>query len=72
MLVIGICGFQGSGKDTFSDFLVKNYDFKKITFAGATKDVLNNLFGWDRTMLEGDTIESRVFRETVDPNIQII
>lgn len=66
MLIIGICGFQGSGKDTFSDFLVKNYQFKKITLAGATKDVLADIFGWDRKLLEGDTKVSREFRETID------
>jgi hypothetical protein len=66
MVIIGICGFQGAGKDTFADYLVKNYEFKKISFASATKDVLSSIFGWDRKLLEGDTLESRKFRETID------
>lgn len=66
MVVLGICGFQGAGKDTFANYLVKNYNFIKFSFASATKDVLNVLFGWDRNLLEGDTVESRKFRETVD------
>lgn len=67
MTVIAICGFQGAGKDTFSNYLVDNYEFKKFSFAAATKDVLSNMFGWNRKLLEGDTIESRNFRETIDP-----
>lgn len=66
MVILGICGFQGSGKDTFANHLVSNYNFIKFSFAGATKDVLGVLFEWDRALLEGDTIESRKFRETED------
>jgi len=67
MTILGICGFQGAGKDTFANYLVSKYGFEKFSFASATKDVLAIIFGWNRKMLEGDTIESRVFRETVDP-----
>jgi hypothetical protein len=67
MVIIGICGFQGAGKDTFADYLVSKYNFIKFSFATATKDILADIFEWDRKMLEGDTIESRNFRETVDP-----
>jgi len=66
MVLLCVCGFQGSGKDTYSNYLVSNYDFVKFSFASATKDILSTLFGWDRAMLEGDTQESREFRETVD------
>lgn len=67
MVILGICGFQGAGKDTFANYLVSNHKFVKFSFAGATKDILSVLFGWDRALLEGDTIESRKFRETIDP-----
>jgi len=66
MILIGICGFQGVGKDTFANYLVSNYNFIKYSFASATKDVLTVIFGWDRALLEGDTIESRKFREIPD------
>lgn len=66
MVLLCVCGFQGVGKDTFSDYLVSNYKFVKFSFASATKDILSILFGWDRKMLEGDTKESREFREQVD------
>lgn len=67
MVIIAICGFQGVGKDTFANYLVNNYEFKKFSFAAATKDILTDIFGWDRRLLEGDTLESRTFRETIDP-----
>lgn len=66
MVLLCVCGFQGSGKDTLSNYLVSNYDFVKFSFACGTKDILSTLFGWNRALLEGDTQESRKFRETVD------
>lgn len=65
-MIIAICGFQGAGKDTLADILIKKYDFVKLSFAGIVKDVASVIFGWDRKMLEGDTISSRVWREQVD------
>jgi hypothetical protein len=29
-MIIGICVFQSSGKDTLGDFLIKKYGFKKL------------------------------------------
>lgn len=47
MALIAICGFQGVGKDTFANYLVSKYEFKKFSFASVTKDILANMFGWD-------------------------
>lgn len=63
--VIGICGLIGHGKDTVSSFLIQE-GFQKLSFAGALKDVCSAVFGWDRTLVEGNTPESREWRETVD------
>lgn len=63
--VIGICGLIGSGKGTVADHLVKN-DYKKISFADKLKDGVSTIFSWDRAMLEGDTKESRAWREQPD------
>ena len=63
--VIGICGLIGHGKDTAASFLLQE-GFQRISFAGELKDACANIFGWDRILLEGNTTESRVFRETVD------
>jgi hypothetical protein len=63
--VIGICGLIGHGKDTAAGFLIEE-GFHRISFAGVLKDACANVFGWDRILLEGNTSESRVWREAVD------
>ena len=65
-MIIGIVGFAGSGKGTVSDILVEHHDFTKLSFADAVKDATSAIFGWSRHLLEGDTDESREFRETKD------
>jgi hypothetical protein len=64
--IIGVIGFISSGKNCVADDLVKNHNFKKDSFAGPLKDACALIFGWPRDMLEGDTNESRQFREQVD------
>jgi hypothetical protein len=66
-MLIGICGFQSSGKDTAAELLINEYGFIKLSFASALKDVLSVIFGWDRSKLEGLTQEDRQWREIVDP-----
>ena len=66
-MIIGICGLIGSGKGTVADFLVEQRGFTKISFADKLKDGVASVFGWDREMLEGNTGESRNWREKVDP-----
>jgi len=65
-MIIGITGLIGSGKGTVADILVEEHNFIKLSFADKLKDGVASVFGWDRTMLEGDTVESREWRETVD------
>ena len=64
-MIIGICGFIGSGKDTVANMFVER-GCTHDSFAAPLKDVCSSIFGWDRSMLEGDTIESRDFREMPD------
>ena len=66
-MIIGICGFQSSGKDTIADFLIKEYGFKRLSFASALKDVVSIIFGWSRDRLEGLNEEDRLWREQIDP-----
>lgn len=66
-MIIGICGFIGSGKDTAANYLVGWHGFRRDSFAGALKDAVAHVFGWDRELLEGSTPESRAWREQVDP-----
>lgn len=65
-MIIGLVGFAGSGKGTVGDILVNDHDFTKLSFADAVKDATSAIFGWPRNLLEGDTDESRKFRETKD------
>lgn len=66
-MIIGICGFIGSGKDTVADYLVNFHEFRRESFASSLKDAVSSVFGWDRTLLEGRTKESREWRELEDP-----
>jgi hypothetical protein len=64
--VIGILGFKGSGKDTVGEYLVREHGFAVESFANPLKDLLAAVFGWDRALLEGNTVDSREWRETPD------
>jgi hypothetical protein len=66
-MIIGVCGFIGSGKDTIADYLVNFHEFRRESFASTLKDAVAAVFGWDRIMLEGRTKEAREWREQVDP-----
>ncbi len=65
-MIVGILGLKGSGKDTIGNYLIENYNFEKIAYAGALKDAICCIFGWDRNMMEGATEESREWREKID------
>ena len=66
-MIIGVCGFIGSGKDTIADYLTNFHGFRRESFANTLKDAVAQVFGWDRTMLEGRTKQAREWREQVDP-----
>lgn len=66
MQLVSLVGFKGSGKDSAGRHLVENHGFVNFSFAESLKDALASIFCWDRAMLEGDTPESRAWRETVD------
>lgn len=67
IMIIGICGFIGSGKDTVADYLVENHDFSRDSFASTLKDAVAAIFGWSRELVDGRTKEARDWREQVDP-----
>jgi hypothetical protein len=66
-MIIGVCGFIGSGKDTIADYLVNYHGFKRDSFASTLKDAVAAVFAWDRELLEGRTKSAREWREQVDP-----
>ena len=65
-MIIGTCGFIGSGKGTFGEYLVKHHGWTSVSFAKSLKDMVAAVFHWPRELLEGDTKESREWREKED------
>lgn len=65
-MIVGLVGFIGAGKGSVADLLVKYHGFQKESFANSVKDSVSVIFGWDRASLEGDTPESRAWREAPD------
>jgi len=67
-MIIGIVGHIGSGKDTVGNFITQSVGITGRTdsFAAPLKDLCSSIFGWPRPLLEGNTLESREFRETPD------
>lgn len=65
-LIIGLVGFKSSGKDTVANSLIKHHNFVRDSFAAPLKDSCAQIFNWPRELLEGDTDESRYWREETD------
>ena len=61
--LLGLSGFKGSGKDSVADFLVEEHGWLKMSFAEPLKDMVAEAFDLPRHLLEGDTEESREWRE---------
>ena len=66
MKMIAFVGFKDAGKSTAAIPLI-GQGHVPISFADALKDCLASIFCWPRPMLEGDTPESRAWREQADP-----
>lgn len=64
-LCIGLSGFKSSGKDTVANIFEK-YGYIKISMADTLKDIISILFNWNRDLLQGDTLKSRLWRENQD------
>lgn len=53
MLIIGVCGKAGSGKDTIADILVKDHGFVKVAFADPLKRICQEVFEFTSEQLWG-------------------
>ena len=71
MKLIGIVGFIGSGKDTVAKQFVKG-GCVHDSFANPLKDLCANVFGWDRQMLEGETIEAKGIFYDEDSSVEFV
>lgn len=66
-MIIGLVGFIGSGKGTVGNYLVSHHGYSTTSFAKTLKDSVASIFCWPRELIEGDTAESREWRERPDP-----
>ena len=63
-MIIGLSGIAGSGKDSTANIIINKYqNWSKVSFANAMKNSAACMFGLPRELLEGDTKESREWRE---------
>lgn len=58
MLIIGVCGHAGSGKDTIGEYLCKRYGFSQESLAAPIKRLVKDVF-----VLDDKTVYDRVERE---------
>jgi hypothetical protein len=66
MQIIGFCGFIGAGKSESARYVRDTYDFELMAFGDSLKDCVAAIYCWPRHLLDGNTEESRIFRDTVD------
>jgi hypothetical protein len=52
-MIIGISGLAGSGKDTCADFLVRDHNFVKVSFADPMKRICMDVYGFSFDQLWG-------------------
>lgn len=57
MLLIGICGQKGVGKDTLSDYIIQKYNCEQYAFAYPLKKLIKDLFDLSNEQLYGSTKE---------------
>ena len=53
-IIIAICGFKRSGKDTLADHLVAKHGFKKASIATPLKQACKQLFALSDEQVDGD------------------
>lgn len=64
--LIAFVGYKNSGKNTAALPLIE-HGYQAFSFADSVKDALAAIFVWPRDLLDGITLESRLWREQVDP-----
>ena len=63
LILIGVCGEIGSGKDTVANILADNHGYQKIAFADKLKEACRVIFGFSNQQVYGTQEQ----KGTVDP-----
>ena len=59
-LIISFSGFQGSGKDTLANHLVKKHGFKRLAFADAMKDICAKKYDVPRHLFDDPSLKDKI------------
>lgn len=59
-MIIGLMGSKKSGKSTVADYLVKNFNFTKYSFAKPLKEGLKHFFGFTEEQLYNTKEKERI------------
>lgn len=66
--VIALSGWKGSGKDTVADYILKNYNAKRVAFADPLKDMVAEEYGIPREdMDDPKKKDAPIFHLPVNP-----
>ena len=65
--LIGLSGIKRSGKDTAGDYLIKNHNYIKYSFAGALKKACGEIFMFDYEQTDGSKKEDYDERWNINP-----
>jgi len=61
--LIGLTARKQNGKDTVADYLIKNYDFQRYSFADPLKRAAMDIFGFTEKQMWGSNKD----KESIDP-----
>lgn len=63
LIILGLVGYKGSGKDTVGEYLCKKYGFIRLAFAAPVKKIVAAAFGCDI-----DDLNDPILKEKIDEN----
>jgi len=59
MIVIGVSGWKGSGKDTMADYLIKDYGYKRLAFADVLKRMTAEQYNFNLKMCHDTALKEQ-------------
>lgn len=65
-MLIGLIGYERTGKDTVADYFVENMCYTKMSMADPIKEICKLLFDWDKIFLESN------MKDKIDKNTNIV